>query len=185
MQYTLLNHRVLARPVRDPVLTPALLSAGATAANAASTIAGGRIQQQAGRFAQQQKDLEALQQEQAAQESRATAQRSAFEKQREGRLLQSRLQAKAAASGGGADDPTILGLAGDIAGRSALQALMEMASGENRARNLEDNAAAARMRGFTARAEGDARRSNANLSALGTILGGGASIFRRYKRDSD
>lgn len=182
MQYTLLNHRMLARPVFDPVVTPMLLTAGATAANAASTIAGGRATQQSGLFAQQQKDFEAAQQEQAANESRATAQRSAFEKQREGRLLQSRLQAKAAASGGSADDPTVINLAGDVAARSALQALSAIATGENRARNLEDSATGSRLSGLAARQLGDARRRAANLSAIGTILGGASGMLSKRRR---
>ena len=144
-------------------MTPLLLSAGATAANAASTIAGGRAAQQSGLFAQRQKDFEASQQEQAAQQGRATAQRSAFEKQREGRLALSRLQAR---------DPGNIDLAGNLAGRSALQALATLAGGENQARQRENEAMASRLKGVAARQEGEARRRAANLSALGTILGG-------------
>ena len=181
MQYTLLNHRALARPVCSPGL-PMLLAGASSAATAAGTIAGGRAAQQAGLFAQQAADFRAQQEDQAAQESRASAQRSAFDKQRQARLLQSKLQARAAASGGGADDPTILGLAGDIAGRGEYEAFLDLFKGENRARGLEDSAIASRMSGLASRTEGDARRRAANLSAAGTIIGGLGSMYRLYHK---
>lgn len=149
-----------------------------SAVSAMGTIAGGKSAQQAGQAQQQSLEFRAAQEEMQAQESRAAGQRSAQEHRREGVLLQSKLQARAAASGGGASDPTVVNLAEDIAGRSEYGALMEMYKGENRARGLDDQAVGTRMTGAAALAEGNAKRKAANLSAIGTIIGGAGSMFR-------
>ena len=149
-----------------------------SAVSAMGTIAGGRAAQQAGQAQQQSLEFRAKQEEMAAQESRASQQKVALERRREGTLLQSKLQARAAASGGGASDPTVVNLAEDIAGRTEYAALTEMYKGENRARGLEDQAIGSRMTGAAALAEGNMKRKAANLSAIGTIIGGAGSMFR-------
>lgn len=136
--------------------------------SAAGTIAGGVASKNSA-------DFTAAQMEQQAGESRAAGQRQAFERDRETKLALSKLQARAAASGGGASDPTVTNLAGDIAGRGEYQHLMEMYKGENRARGLEDEAMGARMTGA-------AKRDAAFLSAGGTLLGSAGSAYRTYKR---
>ena len=118
----------------------------------------------------------------AADESRAAAQRTMLEKRRESRFLQSKLQARAAASGGGADDPGVLDLTGDIAQRGEYDALMEMYRGENRARGLEDQATGSRMSGSAALYEGEAKKSASRLSAMGTIIGGASSMYGQYNK---
>lgn len=149
-----------------------------TAVSAMGTIAGGKAAQQAGQAGAQSKEFEAKQLEQQAMESRASQQRVAMERRREGVLLNSKMQARAAASGGGADDPTVVNLAQDIAGRSEYGALMEMYKGENRARGLEDQAMGSRMTADALIAEGDAKKKAAKMSAIGTIIGGAGSMFR-------
>lgn len=167
----------------DPFTWAAIgLTAASTAVSAAGTIAGGDAALAAGQSTQQAYEYRAKQEEQAAQESRASAQRVALDKQRQGRLLLSTLQARAAAGGGGAADPTILNLGGDIAGRSEYDALLEMYKGENRARGLEDSATASRMSGDAALAEGEAKRKASQLSAIGTIIGGAGSMFGTYSK---
>lgn len=154
----------------DPVTLSMALTAGATAMQAISTIAGGNAQDKASRF-------EAAQLTQQAGESRAGAQRAALEHRRNTRLAQSTLQARAAASGGGATDPGVLDLSADIAERGEYQSLMEMYRGENRARGLEDQAAATRAGGKWA-------KKAAIFDAVGTIIGGASSMAGRYKPQS-
>ena len=158
------------------------ISALGTAVSAMGTIAGGNAQLQAGQSQQMAYDFRAKQEEQAAQQARAEAQRTALDKRREGRFMQSKLIARAAMGGGGVDDPTTLNLGGDIAGRSEYDALIEMYKGENRARGLEDSAAADRMSGQAALAGGQAAQSASRYSAMGTIIGGAGSIFRTYSQ---
>jgi hypothetical protein len=183
MQYSPFNHRALMLPVFDPVTGTALaLSAAGTAMSAMGTIAGGKAAAQAGYATQQSHEFTARQQEQAAQEGRAVSQRSALEKRREGTLLSSKMLARAAASGGGADDPTVTKIGEDIAGRSEYDALFEMYKGENRARGLLDAAMGSRMTGDAALAEGEAKKKASYLSAAGTIIGGAGSMFGQYSK---
>jgi hypothetical protein len=158
------------------------LTGAATAVSAMGTIAGGNAAADAGYRGQQAQIYKARQEEQAAQEARAVGQRALFEKRREGDLLQSKLQARAAASGGGADDPTVLNLGGDIAARSEYDALFEMYKGENRARGLLDAATASRMKGDAEYAEGMAKKKASQISAIGTIVGGAGSMFNQYHK---
>lgn len=163
----------------DPLtLTSMALTGAGAAVSAAGTIAGGRAAQQSALAQQQALEFRAQQEEAAAQEARATAGRTAQDKRREATLLQSKLQARAAASGGGADDPTVVNLAEDIAGSGEYGALMEMYKGESRARSLEDQAAGNRFSGGVALADGNTKRKLANLSAFGTIIGGANSMAK-------
>ncbi len=166
--------------VHDPVtMTVATVASGAM--QAAGTLMGGSAAADAGQRQKDSQYFKAAQEEQAAQESRAGAQRVALDKDREGRLLLSKLQANAAASGGGASDPGISTLAGGIAGRSEFESLLEMYKGENRARGLEDTAIGSRLSGDAAKAEGEAKQRASYLSAAGTIIGSGGSAYKTFK----
>lgn len=168
------------KAVHDPItMTVATVASGAL--QAAGTLAGGAAAADAGQRARSAQYFKAAQEEQAAQESRAASQRVALDKDRQSRLLQSTLQANAAASGGGAADPTVVGLGQDIAGRGEYQSLMDLYTGENRGRGLEDAAMSSRMSGDAAAAEGDAKRKASYLSAAGTLIGSAGSAYRTYK----
>jgi hypothetical protein len=170
--------------VHDPVtLTAATVASGAL--SAVGTIMGGNAAADAGQRAKQAQDFKAAQEDMAAQESRAAAQRDALEKDRQGKLALSTLQANAAAGGGSASDPGVLTLAGNIAGRSEYESLMDMYRGENRARGLEDTAIGSRLSGEAAAAEGKAKQSASYLSAAGTLIGSAGSAYKTYNRIPD
>ena len=184
MQFRPFAFRIFDRyaPVFDPGTlllgaSMALTAAGA-GVTAMGTMAAGEAAADAGRRGQQASDFRAKQADMQAQESRAASQRVALEKRKEAGLLGSRLQARAAASGGGADDPTVIDLGGDIAQRGEYLALTEMFKGENRARGLEDQALGARMTGEALAEEGRAKRRAAGYSAAGTIIGAAGSMAR-------
>ena len=179
MQYSPFNHRTLALPVFDPITISALALTGAgTAASAMGTLMGGSAAAAAGAAAQQAAEFTARQQKMGAREARSVGQLAMFEKRKETDLLQSKLQARAAASGGGATDPGVVNLTGDIAQRGEYQALTEMYKGESKARGLVDAAMASQMQGAAALAEGEAKKRAATMSAVGTILGGAGSMFK-------
>lgn len=164
----------------DPVtMTVATVASGAL--SAAGTLMGGAAAADAGSRAQQAGYFKAAQEEQAAQESRAASQRQAQEKARNTRLALSTLQARAAAGGGSASDPGTLNLAGDIAGRGEYQSLMDLYTGENRGRGLEDQAIGSRLTADAAKAEGEAKRDASYLSAAGTLIGTAGSAYKTYK----
>lgn len=167
--------------VFDPITaTMLVLTAAGTGLKAAGTIAAGNAAADAGIARANALNYDAVQRDQQAQESRAAAQRLAFEKRREGTLLESTLQARAAASGGGADDPTVLNLGENIAQRSEYGALMEMYKGENRARGLEDQAIGDRYSAGAALEEDKGKQKAARMEAWGTLIGGAGSAFRQY-----
>lgn len=165
--------------VFDPVTMTVLTVAGG-AISAAGTLAGGAAAARAGEAQQGAANFRATQEDQAAAESRAAAQRTALDKGRETRLLQSKLVANAAASGGAPDGTNIENLSGNIAGRGEYESLLEMYKGENRARGLEDTAVGTRMTGDAALAEGKAKQSASYLSAAGTLIGSAGSAYRTY-----
>lgn len=74
---------------------------------------------------------------QMAKQEFAIAQREAFEEQKQAELLASRALAVAAASGGGASDPTVMNIIGDIHGEGALRAGLELYKGKTRADALQ------------------------------------------------
>jgi hypothetical protein len=117
------------------------------------TVAAGVAENNAAKF-------EAAQMDQKAKEEVAAAQRDAMQKRREGALINSRAQAIAAASGGGAgtDAPTIVKLMGQTAGEADYNAQTAMYGGYSRAAGLRDSA--------------KARRASGNASLLGSVLGG-------------
>lgn len=174
---------IYARACFDPITaTMAALTVVGGGISAAGTIMGGNAAADAGKSARDSQYFKATQEEMAAQESRASSQRDALEKGRETTLLQSKLQARAAASGGGADDPGVITLAEGIAGRGEYEALTDMYKGENRARGLEDSAMGSRMTGDAALAEGEAKKSASRWSAAGTIIGSAGSAFSTYNK---
>jgi hypothetical protein len=160
-----------------------LFSLIGTAVSAAGTIAGGAAAKSAAQAQAQMNEFRAQQAQVAAGQARAGGQRDALERRRDGALAQSKLQAQAAASGGGASDPTIIGLGESIAGRSKLGALTEMFKGESKARGLLDQATLDRMAAAAALAEGEARQTHSYFSAGSSLLSGFGSAFSRYGSD--
>lgn len=135
-------------------------------------------------------DLEAQQLEVAGGQAQAAAQRQAHEELRKGRLLQSRALAVAAASGGGASDPTVLDIIGDIAAEGEYRSELALYEGADRAHAFN-------VKGEASRAEGRARRNAGYVQAASsvanyygkqevgkskTLMASGTSMFDKYGR---
>lgn len=118
-------------------------------------------------------EAQAKDRERQAQEQRAAATRQAIEKEKEQKYTLSALQARSAASGGGATDPTVTRLAAGIAQEGNYQTRGVVYEGEARARTLEAQAAIDRQQARATRIGG---YFNAGSSLLG-----GISAFARYK----
>ena len=157
------------------------------------------LQQEAqGRQEQERANYIASQNDTIAGQERAASQRQAMEQQRQKRLVQSRGQAVAAASGGGALDPGVLDIMGDIEDQGNYNALVALYEGESSARNYENQANLSRWQGVNAlnaskteawgsrqqgalaRAEGKAKKKQAYIGALGSALGGASSLYSKY-----
>lgn len=129
--------------------------------------AGGSIVQ--GISANNAAKTEAAQMEERGKEDFAASQREAEDKRREGRIVNSRQQALAAASGAGADAPTIVKLMTDTAGQAEYNAQTSMFGGLQRKKGMNDSANARR-------AEGRAALVGSVFDAAGTALGGGSKF---------
>jgi hypothetical protein len=127
----------------------------------------------AGKAAQQSANYEAQQLEIKAKEEQAAAQREAQEHSRRKDLALSEVQAKSAASGFSATDPTTLAIADEIARYGSMQEQMAMYGGTSRRAGTEAQAVGRRF-------EGAAARQGSKYSAAGTILGGISTMAGKY-----
>jgi len=144
----------------------AIVSLVGTAVSAIGTIAAGRAEKQAADHRAAQLDVQ-------AKSERASAQQEALEIARKKRLGLSRIQARAAASGFGATDPTVLDLTGEAAKYGTYRQQIARYGGEAQAADLNASAEGARLRGRSA-------VQNAGFRAAGTILGGVSGMFKNY-----
>lgn len=114
--------------------------------------------------------------EQQADESMAAGQRSAEAQYRQGRLLQSRQQAIAAATGGGADQ-SVLNMMGMTAMETQLAAQTEIYKAEQQSKGYTDAASVSRI---------DAKRAGTNgtLTALSSGFNGASTMYNRFARNS-
>lgn len=147
-------------------MAQALVAVGAVASGA-STILGARSE------AKQLKS-EAAQLEYNAGQQRAASQRQAIDERRDADIAGSRALALAAASGGGADDPTVVNNIARISGEGEYRALTALYNGEVDARQMERDAV---MR----RKEAKNVKTASYLKAAGTILSAGSTLSDRFK----
>lgn len=125
--------------------------------SAAGTIASGVA-------ANNQAKSEALGMEAQGREDFAASQREAEMKRREGRIAMSRQQAVSAASGGGADDASIIKLMTRTAAESDYNARTVTFGGEQRKRGLFDSA--------------KNRRTSGQASLLGSVFAATGQAFK-------
>lgn len=127
----------------------------------------------AGRSAKRAANIQAQQLDIGAGQEIAASQHRAEEEQRQARLLASRAQAVAGASGAGASDPTVLDTISGIAARGQYGAMVAMYEGEERARSL-------RNKGDAAIAEGKSQENAGYIRATSTLLQSGDSFYSKY-----
>ena len=139
----------------------------------AGTALQGLGQYRAGKQAYWASKFEAGQMESQAMERKAASHRQVEEIDRQGRLAQSRALAVAAASGGGASDPTVMNIMANLAGETEYRKMVALYEGESAARYLEGQADVTRWAGREARTAG-------KMAALGTAISGGTSLYSKY-----
>jgi hypothetical protein len=143
------------------------LEAIALGLTAASAVVGAGAAVYGGIKANEAAEIEGKALERAGKDEFAAAQREALEARLQGRLVQSRQQAVAAASGGGAglDAPSIVKLMSETGERTDYAAAVAMAQGRMRQSHYNQSAESVR-RG------GQASLVGSFLSAAGTLAGG-------------
>jgi len=136
-------------------------------------VTAARQRQAAGEFEAQQLDINAGQ-------AKAGAQRVAFQRGQDADLMLSTLRARAAASGGGASDPTVLNLQASLMQQKAYNLAAALYEGNDRARTMRMSAAGKRYEGATGVEGAKASRRAYNFSALSSLASDGASMYEKY-----
>lgn len=129
---------------------------------------------------QQLANFQAAQMRTNAGEAIASSQRSATDIQRQTDYVASRALAVAAASGGGASDPTVVNLIARAAGEGAYRRSVALYQGTDKARALDAQATATEYGGQLAAERGQETQSASDIGALSTLAKGGASLFSKY-----
>lgn len=145
---------------------PLALMAAGTAVSGAGTILGANSQSKELRS-------EATQLDEQAGRTRASSQREAIEQRRQAKLVASRALTLAAASGGGADDPTIVNLIANTEGEGAYRAYTALYNGNEEALGLERQAQAKRKEAKTV-------KKVAWLKTAGSVISSGSTLADRY-----
>lgn len=124
--------------------------------------------------------FEAAQLTQQAGQEEAASQRTRFEEDRQGRLVQSRALALAAASGASASDPTVVKIISGIASESAYRQNLALYQGEEKARQLRLGAQADILSGEIGAAASLSQGRAVEIGAVGSALSSGSSLYARY-----
>jgi len=143
---------------------------------AVSTVMSMSAKKQQGEQAQASANYQANQLDQSAGQQFASAQRASMSDEQQARLAQSRALAVAAASGGGVSDPTVMSIMSRLAGEGTYRSMVDLYQGREKARQLEDQANAARLQGGIA-------SSNSNYSSAATLVSGASSMYSKYAAD--
>lgn len=153
------------------------LNSNQTAAEIASDIFGGLSHIQSGVSAKRAADFQAAQIRQNAGQVQASAQREAANVDRQAQYVASAALASAAASGGGASDPTVVNLIARNASEMAYRKSVALYEGDDKARAMALQAAATEYSGKAAKAQGV-------VSGLGSIYKAKTSLLTGQAREA-
>ena len=128
------------------------------------------------------KDYEASQMRVRGGQEFASAQREMLNEKKKANLVQSALQARSAAQGGGSD-PSVVKAAGDIAAEGKYRELTALYKGQDIQNYLENSAKLKNFEGSEYRRAGEIAKRSSRMSAFTTLLGGfdgSRSFFQKY-----
>lgn len=161
----------------DLMVDPRALNQWGSGIQAGGEIIGGLSHIQFGQQAQAAANYQAQQLRINASEALASSQRQAYEVGRQADYVASTALARAAASGGGASDPTVVNLMARNAGEMAYRKSVALYQGEERARLLNMQADAKEFEGANVRA-------NSMLVGASQFAAAGASLLRGSAKDA-
>ena len=112
----------------------------------------------------------------------AASQRDMLNEKKKEKLVQSALQARAAAQGG-ASDPSVVKMAGDIAAEGKYRQMTALYKGQDIQNYLENAARIKNFEGAEFRRAGEVAKRGARMQAFTSLLGGfenAGSFFKKY-----
>lgn len=167
----------------DLMSNPTSLNDVGTSIEAGGQITGALSHMEFGRQAAQAASFQAAQLRQNAGQAQASAQRQAFDVDRQSQYIASTALAHAAASGGGASDPTVVNLIARNASEFAYRKAVALYQGDDKARLDNLQADAKEYEGANTKANSD-KVGYAQLFSAGTTLMKGsardASLLQRF-----
>lgn len=155
------------------IFAPELLPVVSAMAAGIGAITTASAQRNAGKAAQNEADYEAQMANIQAGQEQAASQRTMLDKQREKELAQSTLQARAASSGGGALDPSVVNIMGDLESQGTLNEQNALYTGDSKAAALRQSAALKTYSGQVANANGQ-------QASTATLVSGASSMLAKY-----
>lgn len=161
----------------DLLNSPQALNSVGTGIEAAGSIIGGLSHIEFGQQAQQASEFQAAQLRQNAGQAQASAQHQAYDVDRQAQYTASSALATAAASGGGASDPTVVNLIARNAGEFAYRKSVALYQGDDKARLLNLQADAKEF-------EGSNTAANSNMVGMSQMFAAGTSLLKGSARDS-
>lgn len=157
--------------------TPLELSQEATQTDVGAALYTALSQLQAGNQARDALNFQAQQLRTNAGHAQASAQRQAYDISRQSEVIASNALAHAAASGGGASDPSIVNLIARNAGESAYRQAVALYGGNDEARTLN-------MQADTKQFEGKQAMRNGVENAIATGYGARSTLMKGMARDA-
>ena len=158
------------------------LQLGSTILGVGSDIARGSAAKLVGKRRQAANEFEAKQLELEAVGSRGVGMRAAADEILKVENVNSTALARAAASGAGASDKTVMNVISRTAGEGAYRSAIAMYEGEAQARLDMQKAAALRYEGALAASDAESASRMASLNAGSTLLSGAAKAFSMYDK---
>lgn len=162
-------------------LGPAL-QIGSTVLSAGSQVARGNAGEKIAGRRKEQLEFQAQQLETEAGQAQAVGQVQAQDVARQVALVKSAALARAAASGAGASDPTVLTLMARTGAEGAYRQALALYEGEAQARLDRTRAQAARFEGETNVADAASAKRQSNIAAGATVLAGGAKAMTMFDK---
>lgn len=158
------------------------LAVASTVLNYQASQAQGQAAQQIGQRRQQAANFQASQLDVNAGQAQAEGQVAAINQDRNTSLTLSRARAVAAASGGGASDPTVINLMAQIAGEGEYRANVARYQGDTQARSMREQASALRYGGDMAVADAQTANQGAQLKGVTSLISGAANVYDMGKK---
>lgn len=162
-------------------LGPAL-QIGSTVLSAGSQVARGEAGEKIAARRKAQLEFQAQQLETEAGQAQAVGQVKAQDIAHQVALVKSAALARAAASGAGASDPSVITLMARTSTEGAYRQALALYEGEAQARIDRTRAQAARFEGETNVQDAAAAKTQANIGAASTVLAGGAKALTMFDK---
>lgn len=165
-----------------PEFLPVSLQIGSSILKTAGEISKGNAYEAIGARKQALSEFEAKQLDLQGEADLAAAMRAQVNEQRQSTLVNSLTLARAAASGAGASDPTVLNIMAQTSGESAYRQALALYAGESQARVDRMRAAATRYSGDIASGDAGVAKSASSMNAVSTLFSGGEKLSSMYEK---